>query len=56
MIKIDPETGCTCKFDKFTHIQKIMIKKNGETYNFKYSFPNCAQLLENRKINWKVVC
>ena len=37
MIKIDPETGCTCKFDKFTHIQKIMVKKNGETYNFKYN-------------------
>ena len=56
MIKTEPDLGCTCKFDKFTHIQKIMVKKNGETYNFKYSFPNCVQLLENRKINWKVVC
>lgn len=55
LIKTDPETGCTCKFDKYTHIQKIMVKKNGTTYNFKYSFPNVVQLLDNRKISWKVV-
>lgn len=55
LIKTDLETGCTCKFDKFTHIQKIMVKKNGTTYNFKYSFPNVVQLLDNRKISWKIV-
>mgnify|MGYP001037691363 FL=1 len=55
LIKSDPETGCTCKIDKFQYIQKIMIKKNGNLYNFKYSFPNVVQLLDNRRINYKVV-
>lgn len=44
LIKTDPETGCTCKASKFTHINKIMVKKGGNTYNFKYSFPNVVQL------------
>ena len=56
LIKTDPETGCSCKVDKFTHIQKIMVRKNGNTYNFKYSFPNVIQLLDNRRISWKIVC
>ena len=56
MIKLDKDVGCCVKVEKFTYIQKIMIKKNGNTYNFKYSFPNVCQLLENRKITWKLVC
>ena len=55
LIKSDPDTGCGCKVDKFTHIQKIMIKKNGNVFNFKYSFPNCVQLLETRHISYKIV-
>ena len=55
LIKSDPDTGCGCKFDKFTYIQKIMIKKNGNVFNFKYSFPNCVQLLETRHISYKIV-
>ena len=55
LIKGDPETGCMCKVDKFQYIQKIMIRKNGNSYNFKYSFPNVVQLLDNRRINYKVV-
>ncbi len=55
LIKADPETGCMCKVDKFQYIQKIMIRKNGNLYNFKYSFPNVVQLLDNRRINYKVV-
>ena len=54
-VKADPETGCTCKVDKFQYIQKIMIRKNENLYNFKYSFPNVVQLLDNRRINYKVV-
>ena len=53
--KTDPEIGCTCKAVKYTYINKIMVKKNGNTYNFKYSFPNVVQLLENRRISWKIV-
>ena len=56
LIKTDPEIGCTCKAAKFTHINKIMVKKGGNTYNFKYSFPNVVQLLDNRRISWKIVC
>ena len=55
LIKTDPDTGCTCKVSKFTYINKIMVKKDGNTYNFKYSFPNVVQQLDNRKISWKVV-
>ena len=55
LIKSDPDTGCGCKVDKFTHIQKIMIKKNGNVFNFKYSFPNCVQLLETKHISYKIV-
>lgn len=54
LVKVDPETGCTCKVDKFQYIQKIMVKKDGKLYNFKYSFPNVVQLLDNRRINYKV--
>ena len=35
--------------------RKIMVKKANNTYNFKYSFPNVVQLLDNRKITWKLV-
>ena len=56
LIKSDPDTGCGCKVDKFTHIQKIMIKKDGNMFNFKYSFPNVIQLLDNRRICWMIVC
>lgn len=55
-IKSDKDVSCCMKPDKFTYIQKIMIKKDGNTYNFKYSFPNCVALLENRKISYKIVC
>ena len=54
--KLDKEVGCCIKEDKFTYVQKIMITKNGNTYNFKYSFPNFIQLLDNRRITWKIVC
>ena len=54
IIKADPETTC-CKIEQFTFIQKIMIKKDDHTYNFKYSFPNALRLLETRKISWKII-
>ena len=56
LIKNDPEVSCTCKHLSFTRVQKIMVKKNDNTYNFKYSFPNVIQLLDNRNISWKFVC
>ena len=56
LVKSDPDIKCCVKADKFTHIQKIMIKKDGNMFNFKYSFPNVIQLLDNRRICWKIVC
>ena len=54
IIKNEPDVGC-CKFsDKFSHINKILIHKNDNTYNFKYSYPNVVNLLENRRISWKI--
>ncbi len=47
LIKYDPEISCSCKTAKFVRVQKIMVKKNDNTYNFKYSFPNVIQLLDN---------
>ena len=56
LIKSDPEIKCCYKItDKIQYISKIMVKKNNNTYNLKYSFPNVVQLLENRKICWKMV-
>lgn len=55
LIKTEQEIGCCIKAEKYIHIQKIMVKKGNNTYNFKYSFPNVVQLLDNRKITWKLV-
>ena len=56
LIKTDPEIKCCGKpIDKIQYVSKIMVKKNNNTYNLKYSFPNVVQLLENRKICWKMV-
>lgn len=56
LVKLENEVGCTCKPAKFTAIQKVMVKKGENLYNFKYSFPNAVQLLDNRRISWKLVC
>ena len=56
LIKSDPEVKCCSKkIDKVQYISMIMVKKNGNTYNFKYSFPNVVQLLDNRRISWKLI-
>ena len=56
LIKGDPEVKCCSKkIDKVQYISMIMVKKNGNTYNFKYSFPNVVQLLDNRRISWKLI-
>ena len=55
MVKTEPEMKCCAPVDKFTYIHKIMVKKNGNTVNFKYSYPNVVQLLENRHISYKMV-
>lgn len=41
---------------QFASITKIMIKKDNQTYNFKYSYPNVIQFLDERNISWKFCC
>ena len=54
LVKLDPEVSCCKVIDKFIHINKILIKKGENTYNFKYSYPNVVNLLDNRKISYKI--
>lgn len=54
LVKLDPEVSCCKVIDKFIYINKILIKKGENTYNFKYSYPNVVNLLDNRKISYKI--
>ena len=54
LVKLDPEVSCCKVIDKFIYINKILIKKGENSYNFKYSYPNVVNLLENRKISYKI--
>ena len=56
IVKKDIDTGCLCKTPTFELVDKIIIHKNGEIYNLKYSFPNVIRLLDNRRITYKIVC
>ena len=54
LVKLDPEISCCKVADKFIYINKILIHKGDNTYNFKYSYPNVVNLLDNRKISYKI--
>ena len=54
LVKLEPEMGCCKVAEKFIYINKILIKKGENTYNFKYSYPNVVNLLDNRKISYKI--
>ena len=56
IVKKDVEVGCLCKAPQFMFVDKIIIHKNDEIYNLKYSFPNVVRLLDNRHISYKIVC
>ena len=56
VVKKDIEVGCMCKTPQFMFVDKIIIHKNDEIYNLKYSFPNVVRLLDNRHITYKIVC
>lgn len=52
--KVDCSGGCLCKaVEEYSAITKILIKKGEQIYNFKYSFTNVIQLLDERNISWK---
>lgn len=49
-------TCCSSSEHNFSAITKIMIKKDNQTFNFKYSYPNVIQFLDERNISWKMCC
>lgn len=51
-------SGCLCKHSEcdYASVSKIMIRKDGQSFNFKYSYPNVIQFLDERNISWKFVC
>lgn len=54
--KVDHECKCTIgKSEKYDIIDRIIVKKNGEIYNLKYSFPDVVQFLFERRFSTKFV-
>ena len=54
IIKNDHECSCSVS-KKYDIINRIMIKKNGEIYNLKYSYPDVNQYLYDRKFSTKFI-
>ena len=54
IIKNDHECSCSVS-KKYDIINRIMIKKNGEIYNLKYSYPDVNQYLYDRKFSPKFI-
>ena len=54
IIKNDHEYSCSVS-KKYDIVNRIMIKKNGEIYNLKYSYPDVNQYLFDRKISTKFI-
>ena len=54
--KVDHECKCTIgKSEKYDIVDRIIVKKNGEIYNLKYSFPDVVQFLFERRFSTKFV-
>ena len=54
LLKADTDTFC-CKSNTYDYVSKIYIKKDGETYNLKYSYPDVIEFIDKRKISLKFV-
>ena len=54
IIKNDHECSCSVS-KKYDIISRIMIKKNNEIYNLKYSYPDVNQYLYDRKFSTKFI-
>lgn len=52
-IQSDFDVGCTCGSNKYVNVDKIFVKKNDETFNFKYAFPEALKILDDHKISIK---
>lgn len=50
------DIDCSCSgHPKFVPVDKIYITKNGNTQNFKYSYPNAIKILDDHRISVKFV-
>lgn len=54
LLKADGDAYC-CKPAEYDIISKILVKKDGNTYNLKYSYSDVMQFLYERKISTKFV-
>ena len=54
LLKVDGDAYC-CKSSEYDIISKILVKKDGNTYNLKYSYSDVMQLFYERKISTKFV-
>ena len=56
ILKDDHECkGCLGKGDKYDVVNRIMVKKDGEIYNLKYSYPDVVQFLFERRFSTKFI-
>ena len=51
----DIDCGC-CGDVKMARVDKIFVNKNGDLYNFKYSYPDVIKVLDDHKISYKIIC
>ena len=54
LLKADQEAGC-CRSSSYDYVSKIYVKKDGNTYNLKYSYADVVEFLTERKISLKFV-
>ena len=55
-INISLDVDCSCIGSaNYSSVEKIYIIKNGETLNFKYSYPNANKILDDHHVSVKFV-
>ena len=51
--ELDPDVSCTCSVGRYHYIDKIYVKRDGETKILKYEFPSVVQLFDKHRISLK---
>ena len=55
-INLNLDVDCSCVGSvNYSSVDKIYIAKNGETLNFKYSYPNANKILDDHRVSVKFV-
>ena len=56
-INCNLDVDCHCLGStKYSAVDKIYVTKNGETFNFKYSYPEANKILDDHHVSVKFVC